>query len=78
MSCTCPTMRRWPPLPCRCAFLVSEDGLPVFAEIAGRFGKRLGVDVATTPGGHDGYHEYPGELAEAMRPFLRTVSDVNS
>jgi pimeloyl-ACP methyl ester carboxylesterase len=58
--------------------LVSEDGLPVFAEIAGRFGKRLGVDVATTPGRHDGYHEYAGEFAEAMRPFLRTVSDVNS
>ncbi len=54
--------------------LVGEDGPPVFAEIAGRFGKRLGVDVAAAPGGHDGYHEYPGELAEAMRPFLRTVS----
>jgi pimeloyl-ACP methyl ester carboxylesterase len=58
--------------------LVSDDGLPVFAEIAGRFGKRLGVDVATTPGRHDRYHEYPGEFAGAMRPFLRTVSDVNS
>jgi pimeloyl-ACP methyl ester carboxylesterase len=57
--------------------LVGEDGLPVFAEIAGRLGERLGVDVATTPGGHDGYHQYPRELAEAMRPFLREVSDVN-
>ena len=32
------------------SLLVSEDGLPFFAEIAGRLGKRLGVDVATTPG----------------------------
>lgn len=54
--------------------LVSADGLPVFAEIAGRFGKRLGVDVATTPGGHATYHEHPHELAEAVRPFLREVS----
>jgi pimeloyl-ACP methyl ester carboxylesterase len=54
--------------------LVSEDGLPVFAEIARRFGKRLGVDVAGTPGGHDAYHEYPDELAAAVRPFLRAIS----
>jgi pimeloyl-ACP methyl ester carboxylesterase len=56
--------------------LVSEDGLPVFAEIARRFGRQMGVDVATTPGGHDAYHEYPDELAAAMRPFLRTASGV--
>jgi pimeloyl-ACP methyl ester carboxylesterase len=54
--------------------LVSEDGLPVFAEIAGRFGKRLGVDVATTPGTHATYHDHPHELAEVIRPFLREVS----
>ena len=54
--------------------LVSEDGLPVFAEIAGRLGKRLGVEVATTPGRHDAYHDYPEELAEAVRPFLRKAS----
>ncbi len=54
--------------------LVSEDGLPFFPEIAGRLGKRLSVDVATTPGRHDAYHEYPYEFAEAMRPFLREAS----
>ena len=54
--------------------LVSEDGLPFFAEIAGRLGQRLGVEVATTPGGHDAYHEYPEELAAAVRPFLGEVS----
>ena len=58
--------------------LVSEDGLPFFAEIAGRLGERLGVDVATTPGRHDAYHEYPCEFAEALRPFLREVSGVRS
>jgi pimeloyl-ACP methyl ester carboxylesterase len=60
------------PVPVR--LLVSAHGLPVFAEIAGRLGKRLGVDVATTPGRHDAYHEYPGELAGAVRPFVREVS----
>lgn len=56
--------------------LVSEDSLRFWAEIAGRLGRRLGVDVATTPGTHDAYHEYPEEFAEAMRPFLRKVSRV--
>ena len=54
--------------------LVSEDGLPFFAEIADRLGQRLGVDVATTPGRHDGYHEYPSAFADALRPFLRELT----
>jgi pimeloyl-ACP methyl ester carboxylesterase len=54
--------------------MVSEDGLPVFAEIAGRFAKRLGVDVETAPGTHATYHEHPHELAELTRSFLRDVS----
>jgi pimeloyl-ACP methyl ester carboxylesterase len=56
--------------------LVSEDGLPFFAQIANRLGQRLGVDVSTTPGRHDGYHEYPSAFAEALRPFLREFSAV--
>jgi pimeloyl-ACP methyl ester carboxylesterase len=59
----------------RVRLLVSADGLHFFAEIAGRLGKRLGVGVATTPGRHDGYHEYPSEFAEAVRPFLREISE---
>ena len=54
--------------------LVSEDSLSFFAEIAGRLAERLGVDVATTPGRHDAYHEHPSEFAAAMRPLLRDVS----
>ena len=54
--------------------LVGEEARPVFAEVAHLFGARLRVDVATTPGGHDAYHEHPDELAAAMRPFLRAVS----
>jgi pimeloyl-ACP methyl ester carboxylesterase len=54
--------------------LVSEDGLPFSAEIAARFGSRLGVDVASTPGTHATYHDHPYELAEIVRPFLREVS----
>ena len=60
----------------RVRLLVSEDGLPVFAEIAGPLGQRLGVDVATTPGTHATYHEHPNELAEIVRPFLHEVSGV--
>ena len=60
------------------SLLVSEDGLPFSAEITGRFGKRLGVEVATTPGTHAAYHDHPDELAEAVRPFLREVSGVRS
>jgi len=52
----------------------SEDRLPFLAEIAARLSERLGIDVATTPGGHDAYHEYPDELAAAVRPFLGKVS----
>jgi pimeloyl-ACP methyl ester carboxylesterase len=54
--------------------LISEDSLPVFAEVADRLGERLGVDVATTPGRHDAYSEYPDEFAATVRPFLRAVS----
>ena len=54
--------------------LVSEDGLPFSPEITGRLGKRLGVEVATTPGTHAAYHDHPYELAEAVRPFLREVT----
>jgi pimeloyl-ACP methyl ester carboxylesterase len=50
--------------------------MPRLTEIAGRLGERLGVDVATAPGGHDAYHEHPDEFAEALRRFLRKVSGV--
>jgi pimeloyl-ACP methyl ester carboxylesterase len=56
------------------SLLVSEDGLPFSPEITGRLGKRLGVEVATTPGTHAAYHDHPYELAEAVRPFLREVT----
>lgn len=58
--------------------LVSEDSHPFFAEIAGRFAKRLGVDIAITPGTHATYHEHPDELAEVIRPFLREVSAIRT
>ncbi|MEV0290814.1 alpha/beta hydrolase [Kribbella sp. NPDC050820] len=54
--------------------LVSENGPPVFAEITRRFAKRLGLDVATTPGTHATYHGHPHELATRIRPFLHEVT----
>jgi pimeloyl-ACP methyl ester carboxylesterase len=62
----------------RVRLLVGADGAPMFAEIAGRLGERLGVNVATTPGRHGAYHEYPHELAEAVRPFLREASGAST
>lgn len=53
--------------------IVSDDSRPAFTEIAHRLGQRLGLDVATTPGGHAAYHEHPGELADLLRPVLRRV-----
>jgi pimeloyl-ACP methyl ester carboxylesterase len=58
----------------RVQLVVSEDGLPVFAEIARRLAKRVGVGITTVPGTHATYHEHPSKLAEAIRPFLREVS----
>lgn len=57
--------------------LVSDDGLPVFAEIASRVAELLGsshaVPVVAVPGTHATYHEHTQELAEAIRPFLRQL-----
>jgi pimeloyl-ACP methyl ester carboxylesterase len=53
--------------------IVSENSVPVFDEITRRLGKRLGLDVANTPGTHAAYHDHPHELAELIRPFLRQV-----
>jgi hypothetical protein len=50
--------------------LVSEDGLPSSPRSPAGFREHLGVDVAITPGRYDAYHEYPYELAEAVRPLL--------
>jgi pimeloyl-ACP methyl ester carboxylesterase len=63
-------------MPAPVRLLAGEDGPSVFAEMAARFGERLGVEVATAPGGHAGYHDHPREFAEAIRPHLREVSDV--
>ena len=53
--------------------IVGDDSRPAFTEIARRLGQRLGLDVATTPGGHAAYHEHPRELADLLRPVLRRV-----
>ena len=68
-SCTCPTSETLAALAAPVRLLVSEDGLPFFAEITGRLGQRLGVDVATTPGTHAAYHDHPHELAETRPPI---------
>jgi hypothetical protein len=40
--------------------------------------QRVSVNVATTPGRHGAYREYPHEFAEAVRPFLREASGAST
>jgi pimeloyl-ACP methyl ester carboxylesterase len=56
--------------------LVGEQTLPYFGQAAGRLAKRLEVEVTRTAGTHFGYLDHPVELAETMRPFLRSVTGV--
>jgi pimeloyl-ACP methyl ester carboxylesterase len=62
----------------RVRLLVSADGLPVYTEMAKRFGARLGVGVETTAGTHAAYHDHPRELTAAVRPHLRALVATNS
>jgi pimeloyl-ACP methyl ester carboxylesterase len=45
-----------------------------YHEAAGWVAKQFGADLAEFPGGHTPYLDRPGEMAEAIRPFLRRVS----
>jgi pimeloyl-ACP methyl ester carboxylesterase len=58
------------------SLLVGEQTLPYFPQAAGRLAKLLGVEITSTAGTHFGYLDHPVELAETVRPFLRTVSGV--
>jgi pimeloyl-ACP methyl ester carboxylesterase len=62
----------------RVRLLASADGLPVYAEMAKRFGERLGINVETTAGTHAAYHDHPRELTAAVRPHLRELVATNS
>lgn len=50
--------------------LVSEQSLPVIAELSEWLALRLGVEVTRTAGTHTPYHDRPDELAETIRSFL--------
>jgi hypothetical protein len=50
----------------RVRVLVSADGLPVYAEMAKRFGEELGVNIETTAGAHAAYHDHPREVTAAV------------
>jgi pimeloyl-ACP methyl ester carboxylesterase len=56
--------------------LIGDQSLPYFAQAGSRLAKRLELEIATTPGTHFAYLDHPVELAETMRPFLRTVTGV--
>jgi pimeloyl-ACP methyl ester carboxylesterase len=54
--------------------LASDRTLPFFARMAAWVADRAGVPLMTTPGSHTPYLDHPRELAETLRPFLRSVS----
>ena len=56
--------------------LVGEQSMPYYTQAAGRLAERLGVKITSTGGTHLGYLDHPVELAETVRPFLRTLSGV--
>lgn len=54
--------------------LVSTQSQPEFAQAAGRLAERLGIEVTQTPGTHFPYRDHPDQLAETVKPFLRSIS----
>jgi pimeloyl-ACP methyl ester carboxylesterase len=62
----------------RVRLLVSADGLPVYSEMATRFGERWGLEVETTAGTHAAYHDHPRELAAAVRPRLHELIELSA
>lgn len=54
--------------------LVSTQSQPEFAQAAGRLADRLGIEVTQTPGTHFPYLDHPDQLAETVKPFLRSIS----
>jgi pimeloyl-ACP methyl ester carboxylesterase len=56
------------------AVMAGESTRPEFVQASQRLAQRLGVEVTRVPGGHATYLDHAPELAEAMRPFLREVS----
>jgi pimeloyl-ACP methyl ester carboxylesterase len=60
-------------IPAPIQLLVSEGSLPGFTQAAGRLSKRLGIEITWTPGTHFAYVDHPFELAETIRPFLRSL-----
>ena len=56
--------------------LIGDRSLPYFAQAAAGLAKPLRVEITSTAGTHFGYLDHPVELAETMRPFLRTLSGV--
>jgi pimeloyl-ACP methyl ester carboxylesterase len=69
-----PDDESWAAIEAPVRLLVSTGSLPFFAEMTGRLGERLRLNVTTTAGTHAAYHDHPDELAETVRPFLREVS----
>jgi pimeloyl-ACP methyl ester carboxylesterase len=56
--------------------LASEQSRPFFQQAAHRLAELLNVPLSWTPGTHTSYQDHPRELTQAIRPFLRQVSDL--
>jgi pimeloyl-ACP methyl ester carboxylesterase len=60
------------------AVMAGETSRPFFGQAAGRLAERLGVEVTRVPGAHAAYLDHAGDVAHAIRPFLREVSGVEA
>jgi pimeloyl-ACP methyl ester carboxylesterase len=54
--------------------MVGSSSLPPLVEASRWLATHLNVELETLPGGHTPYFDRPEEMAEAVRPFLRQVS----
>ena len=49
-----------------------------FVQASRRLAERLGVELQRVAGGHTAYQNHAPKLAQAMRPFLREVSEASA
>jgi pimeloyl-ACP methyl ester carboxylesterase len=54
--------------------LVSKEGLPFIAEAAAWIAARVGTDVVPVPGGHVGFIDNAHDVAEVVRPLMRSMT----
>jgi pimeloyl-ACP methyl ester carboxylesterase len=58
--------------------MAGDSTRPFFVQASRRLAERLSVELQRVAGGHTAYHDHEPELAQAMRPLLREVSEASA